>query len=180
MNALDGALRIEIGKRNDGCGVLRCMRADGSSTWQKQTTRNAPHFALHDLTHFSVESALGFQDAFFGLLAKGWDIDDTTGKGARGHVPKEALEVEALVGTFDSERACGQIWTATEFNEYAALTASNAGRPAPRLLSEDDLTRVRKLRSELFEKWRAVPPGSALELQFPSLKNAGASTAPRY
>ena len=164
-------MRIEIGKRNDGCGVLRCVRADGSSTWQKQTTRNAPHFALHDLTHFAVETALGFQDAFFGLVAKGWDIEDTTGKGARGHVPKEALEVEALVGTFDAERACGQIWTADEFNEYAALNASNNGRPAPRLLSEDDLARVRKLRSELFEKWRAVPPGSALELQFPSLKN---------
>jgi len=29
-------LRIQITKRRDGSGVLRCLRADGSLTWQKQ------------------------------------------------------------------------------------------------------------------------------------------------
>jgi hypothetical protein len=52
------ALRIEIVKRVDGGGVLRCTRADGSVVWQKQS-RHAAHFALHDLTHFSVETASG-------------------------------------------------------------------------------------------------------------------------
>jgi hypothetical protein len=159
-------VKIEITKRADGCGVLRCTRDDGSVTWQKQTVTHAPHFALHDMTHFAVESALGFSNGFFGLVAQGWDIDQTTGKSSRGPIPAEALEVESLVGTFDSERACGQIWTAQEFNEMAALNASNRNRPAPRKLDQDDLARVRALRSRLFEQWRAVEPGAALELEF--------------
>ena len=53
-------LTIRISKRKDGGGVLRCVRADGSETWQKQESRHAAFFALHDLTHFAVESALGY------------------------------------------------------------------------------------------------------------------------
>ena len=58
-------LRVEISKRPDGSGVLRCTRADGSATWDKRE-KHAVFFALHDLTHFAVESALGFQSGFFG------------------------------------------------------------------------------------------------------------------
>ena len=96
-------MRIEIVKRADGAGVLRCVRPDGSVTWQKQT-RHAAHFALHDLTHYAVETALGYRRGFFGLIAEGWDIEDTSGKGGRGALPAEALEVERIVGLFDSER----------------------------------------------------------------------------
>ena len=97
-------LIVQIAKRADGAGVLRCTRADGSVTWQKQT-RHAMHFALHDLTHFAVESTLGSRRGFFGLIAEGWEIDDTTGKGLRGRLPQEAVEVEHIVGMFDTERA---------------------------------------------------------------------------
>ncbi|MFM2126039.1 MAG: hypothetical protein RL328_2490, partial [Acidobacteriota bacterium] len=33
-------MRVEIAKRADGAGVLRCTRDDGSVTWQKQSERN--------------------------------------------------------------------------------------------------------------------------------------------
>jgi len=48
-------LRVEITKRADGAGVLRCVRDDGSVTWQKHD-RHAAFFALHDLTHYAVET----------------------------------------------------------------------------------------------------------------------------
>jgi hypothetical protein len=51
-------MKVEIVKRADGAGVLRCTRADGSVTWQKQE-KHGVHFALHDLTHFAVETTLG-------------------------------------------------------------------------------------------------------------------------
>src|SRR5207247_1266898 len=111
-------LSIQITKRTDGSGVLRCVRADGSMTWQKQKSRHAAFFALHDLTHFAVESALEFRRGFYGLIADGWEIDDTTGKGTRGPLPDEAVEVEHLVGSFDSERSGGTLWIADEFNHY--------------------------------------------------------------
>jgi hypothetical protein len=84
-------LLIEIAKRANGAGVLRCTRQDGSVTWQKQT-KHAAHFALHDLTHYAVETALGYRRGFFGLIAEGWDVEDTTGKGARGALPARRLK----------------------------------------------------------------------------------------
>lgn len=153
-------LEIAITKRADGAGVLRCTRADGSVTWQKQE-KHAAHFALHDLTHYAVETALGYRRGFFALIAEGWEIEDTTGKGARGTLPSkalpgEALEVERIVGLFDAERASGVLWTAEEFNSAA-----------PRVLTEAEIQKVRALRANLFADWRAVPAGGELALVFP-------------
>jgi hypothetical protein len=147
-------LRIEISKQPDGAVILRCTRKDGSVTWQKQT-KHAAHFALHDLTHYAVETALGYQRGFFGLIAEGWDVDDTTGKGARGPLPAEAVEVERIVGLFDSERGSGVLWTLEEFNQFS-----------PRVLTEADVQRVRASRGTLFQQWFALSPGQELQLKF--------------
>lgn len=152
-------MRVQITKKADGSGVLRCVRTDGSVTWQKQTDRHAAYFALHDLTHFAVETTLGFRRGFFGLISEGWDIEDTSGKGARGPLPPEAGEAEVMVGLFSAERAGGQIWTVDEFHESAAMVGA-------RQLSCDEIVRVKKKRSELFQQWFAVKPGAMLELQF--------------
>ena len=150
-------LRIEISKRSDGAGVLRCTREDGSVTWQKQVKHGA-HFALHDLTHYAVETALGYRRGFFGLIAEGWDVEDTTGKGARGPLPGEAGEVEQIVGLFDSERGSGTLWTAEEFNQFS-----------PRVLTKAEVLRVRALRGALFRQWSEVASGQKLELKFGQL-----------
>src|SRR5437868_6132015 len=144
-------MKVQINKKSDGSGVLRCIRDDGSVTWQKQTDRHAAYFALHDLTHFAVETTLELHRGFFGLIAQGWDIEDTTGKGARGPLPREAGEAEMIVGLFSAERASGVIWTVEEFNEYATM---NGTRP----LTFDEIVRVKKKRSELFQQWSAVAP----------------------
>lgn len=152
-------MRVQITKKADGSGVLRCVRTDGSVTWQKQTDRHAAFFALHDLTHFAVETTLGYRRGFFGLVAEGWDFEDTTGKGSRGPLPPEAGEVEQIVGLFDAERGSGTIWTIEEFNEFGAMNGL-------RLLTADEIARVKKRRSELFQQWFAVAPGAMLELQY--------------
>jgi hypothetical protein len=152
-------LRIQITKRADGGGVLRCVREDGSYTWQKQTSRHAPFFALHDLTHFAVESTLGFRRGFFGLIAQGWDIEDTTGQGSRGPLPDEAAEVEHIVGFLDGERGSGTLWTAGDYNRFLPEWPM-------RHLTDESLARVRARRAELFAEWSAVAPGATLELRF--------------
>ena len=153
-------LKIEIAKRADGAGLLRCTRPDGGITWQKQPERHAVHFSLHDLTHYAVETTLGYQRGFFGLIAEGWDVEDTTGKGRRGALPPEAFEVECIVGLFDSERGSGSLWTADEFATYAPKTLS-------RELNDETIQRVRARRAELFRMWADVPAGQALALSFP-------------
>src|SRR5207302_930128 len=68
--------------------ALRAGRWVGDLAKQE---RDAAFFALHDVTHFAVESTLGFRRGFYGLIIEGWDVEDTTGKGARGPLPKEAV-----------------------------------------------------------------------------------------
>ena len=153
------SLKIEIVKRTDGTGLLRCHRADGSVTWQKQPERHAVHFTHHDLTHYAVETTLGYGQGFFGLIAGGWDIEDSTGKGARGPLPDEAGEVESVVGLFDSERGLGTTWTADEFAEFAP-------RKLTRKLDEASIRAIRSTRSELFRRWASVEIGSTLELEY--------------
>ena len=160
-------MKIEISKRADGSALLKLTRRDGTSDWQKQTGPQAMFFPLHDLTHYAVETELGITDAFYGLVARGWSIEDTTGKGKRGPLPADALFVENVVGTLDTERASGSRWTADEFNENTARFAAQGGRPAPRPLSDDDLARIRKRRAELFQAWHDLPAGRTLELHFP-------------
>ena len=160
---------IEFTKRADGRTVLRCVRADGSVTWQRNDDENARFFPLHDLTHYAVETELRFARGFFGLIAEGWNIDETTGKTARGALPNEALEVEYIVSAFSAERAGGVSTTAGEFNQLAATFASAKGMPSPRQLSEEDLARVRSRLDTLANRWRALPPDSIMELTFPLL-----------
>jgi len=147
---------VQITKRADGAGLLQCIRDDGTRVWQKQPGRHAAHFALHDLTHFAVETTLGCQNAFFGLVKQGWDMDDVTGKSARGPLPAEATAVESIVGLLDAERAGGVLWTHEEFNQFSSA------RP----LTQEEIGQIKARRGELFGRWFALPAGACLELEF--------------
>src|SRR3954462_9741670 len=136
-------------KQKDQSAVLRCIRGDGSVTWQKQEGKHAAFFPLHDLTHYAVETELGFRRGFYGLIAEGWAIAETTGKTAKGALPTETLEVEYLVSAFSAERASGAVSPVEDFNELAATFARAKGMPNPRRLSDDELDRVRSRFNEL-------------------------------
>lgn len=162
----NGTLLIQLTKRSDGNAVLKCVRDDGTETWQKQEGSHAAFFPLHDLTHYSVETELSLGSGFYGLIARGWSIDDTTGKGSRGALPDDALFVENVVGTLDAERASGSRWTAEEFNDSTERFARNGGRVVPRRLTDDEIARIRRRRAQLFAEWDALPAGKTLELRF--------------
>jgi hypothetical protein len=160
-------LIIRIKKKSDGSAALSCLRADGSITWQRQEGHIGRFFPLHDLTHYAVETVLGFQRGFYGLLAEGWDLSDFGKKEMKGRVPEESGIIESIVGFFDLERASGQRGSADDFNWKIDAHCDERGisRPAFRL-TEEQLARVRALRAELFARWSAVPAGEVLELSF--------------
>jgi hypothetical protein len=110
-----------------------------------------------DLSPFCASRNLLFRICERRPPGEGWDFDDTTGKGAKGPLPPEAGEVESIVGQFFVEQASGARWSAEELCESLS-----------RKVTEDELTRVRRRRSEFFTEWRAVEPGSVLNLKFPS------------
>ncbi|HJU69033.1 MAG TPA: hypothetical protein VJ650_12415 [Gemmatimonadaceae bacterium] len=159
-------MRVCLTKRADGGAILKCVRDDGSVTWQRHDGRQAAFFPLHDLTHFAIESVLGIRSAFYGLIADGWDIEDTTGKGSRGPLPPEALAVELMVGAFDLERAGSAFWSATELDEHCRGPVRADGQRLPRPIAEDDLARIRVQIAELLGRWAALPVGGTLELTF--------------
>jgi hypothetical protein len=169
-------LRISLTKHADGGAILRCVRADGSVTWQRQLGRNAAFFPLHDLTHFAIETELGLRRAFYGLIADGWEIEETTGKGSRGALPPEALAAERLVGLFDLERAGSATWSAAELNAQCRGPDLEAGHGLPRAITDEDVARIRSRIGELLARWAVLPAGDALELAFPraSIPRAGA------
>jgi hypothetical protein len=159
-------LTVEFEKRKDGDSVLRCLRADGSTTWQHHAGPRGVFFTYHDLTHLAVERTLGLQHGFFGLIAAGWDVVETEGKSARGPLSTETIGVENLVGLFDRERGGGAEWTADEFNTAARGYAAQHGHPAPQPISDGDITRVRAAVRDLHDAWRATPAGATMRVQF--------------
>jgi hypothetical protein len=165
---------VRLKRHPDGSASLTCVRDDGTSTWQRQNGSLGSVFPPHDLTHYAVETTLGYARGFYGLIAEGWDIGDFAPPWPRGPIPVEAREVELIVGFFDTERRSFARMTDAEFNEHAERygAAQRSLKPgslgdAPRLTTEQ-IDSVRSARSDLFRRWAAIGAGEALELPFPN------------
>ena len=165
-------MQIRLKHHADGAVSLTCTRTDGSTTWQRFTGPTAMVMPVHDLTHYAVESTLGFTRGFYGLVAEGWAIQDFAKPWPRGPIPDEAREVELIVGFFDAERREGVTWNADEFAAHAAVfiaAAEARGKTAPsavRLPTAEQLVAVRAVCAELLTRWFAVEPGGELVLEF--------------
>ncbi len=161
------SLEIILKRRADGSAAITCERDDGTVTWQRQEGSLGLVFPSHDLTHYSVETALGYDYGFFGLVADGWDFADFASPWPRGPIPKEALEVELMVGLLDMQRSMLADWSAAELLEQGKLYVEGQGGkiPLPEL-TDDMFDRVRALRSDVFARWAAIAPGDTLELRF--------------
>ena len=143
--------------------MLACVRDDGSSTWA------VLNFTPHDFGHYALETTLGWQDAFFGLLAQGWDITDfgraDTQTGNKPVVPAQAMQAEALAGLLDMERRSGCSPPHATFLEMLTSVCAGLGVPAPDLTPEQ-LALIRSRHADLLCRWPRVPPGAALEMTF--------------
>jgi hypothetical protein len=157
---------VRIKKNADGRASLSCTRADGTTTWQRLEGSQAAFFPRHDLTHYAVETVLGHKRGFFGLVSEGWDLADFGARDGRRKIPPESVLSEMTVGLLDLERATGQLVQPEDINERLMEFCGQNGLPKPPEITEDDLGKVRKRRSELFKLWEAVKPGDALELPF--------------
>lgn len=166
------ALTIRIKRHPDGSSSLTCLRADGTTTWQRQQGGYALVFPSHDLTHYAVETSLGYARGFYGLIAEGWDLTDFAAPWRRGPIPADAVEVELIVSFFQMERR-PELWTGETFNVHAELfvesrRALRPGMPMPSIprLESAQIEQVRASRDALFVRWGAIKPGESLELAF--------------
>ena len=162
-------LTIRLAKHVDGA-TLTCVRRDGSMTWQRQRGSAAAFFPRHDLTHYAVESVLGYRRGFYGLLADGWNIGDFGAPWPRGPIPEDADPAEIIVGLLDAERASmaggGSPWTAAELSQQAAVFYDARGLDArPPVVTDEQLLAIRTLLAKLFAQWDALAAGECLEIE---------------
>jgi hypothetical protein len=164
--------RIHLKKGRDGPATLTLVRPDGTRTW----SRLHPFSPAHDLLHYAVETTLGFGEAFFGLLASGWDIGTFGEPGAPARMPPQAMWAETIVGLLDQERGSGVAWSPDDLN--AAVAAALAGHevPACRPIAAAELAGIRERHRELSGSWLGLAPGETLELEFPTVCPPAASS----
>jgi hypothetical protein len=162
-------MELRILKKADGGGALTCTRHDGSVTWQSQH-RHAEFFAPHDLTHYAVETVLQLDDAFYGLVSRGWEIDDFGPPWPRGPIPSRALFAELLVGLLDAERASGVTTSAGEMAAHMQMYAASHDVDTSLWIPLDEalLSGIRARRDVLIGEWSAAPVGRALTMRFPA------------
>jgi hypothetical protein len=142
--------------------VLTCIRPDGSTTWNRLGPRSLP--IAHDLMHYAVETTLGLRNAFFGLVAAGWDITTFAERGAARRLPPEAVQVEFLVGQLQSELLGPQSDEAI-FLATLRQSFTNAG-VAMLEVTPGQLHRIRAHVRGLLDRWHALPVGESIELGF--------------
>jgi len=159
-------MRIRFQKGKDKPDTLSCIRdggatADGSRTW----TRLQPGFgAQHDLAHYAVETVLGFDGAFYGLLAQGRAIEEFADTEDRSWMGDQALQAEAVVMALQYELAGTADPDA--FADTVEESCRGQGTGVPPGLTPEAVTAMRRRLMELWLRWRALPPGEALELEF--------------
>jgi hypothetical protein len=163
-------------KKISGGLVLTCLRE--ASQAEVQRTGHGGFFALHDLLHYAVETTLGFDRAFLGLMASGWSFENFTRHDDPRYraVSTQAVVAEHLVGIlsqhlrdYSSEDDEFLELLSGEINRDLAAIASERGVAMP-TLSAADVASIYATYQALAERWAKLPVGEHLELAFPATR----------
>lgn len=162
---LEMIIQFKKAPHKDRATTMTCTREHGSVTGMATTD----FLVRHDLTHFAVETTLEISDAFFDLLAGGWDIESFEERAPISRkirqMPPNALQVELLVGAFDIQRYLGS-------NDPKAMLAHLSNEPRFILpISEPEVKTIFQTLEPLLTKWDLIPAGDTLTLSFPLSSN---------
>ena len=171
-------MKVKLKKQAGGEAVVTFVRADGSATSGR--LGSGGFGAVHDLTHYAAETTLGLRQGFYGLLAQGWSIPDFEVKDAAKQLPDDALVAECIVGQLSNAVLAGREPSADEFN-WLVRSAVDGVRPgaAVPVIDTESLHRLWRTLEALLARWRALPPGDTLALDYP-LSSARTTPADVY
>lgn len=159
-------MTIRFTKGNHKPHTLTCVRDDGSSTWWPLPE----HFLQHDMLHYIVETTLGFQNAFYGLIAEGRDITEFgTRQGRKDVYPDEAVAVEFIVGLLQVEMRGPAPPDNDSFFAMLALTCEKQNLPFLQSLTPEQLDAIRAASHAWSEQWEKLPVGKSMEVPFPAI-----------
>ena len=140
--------------------TLTCIRDDGSVTW----TYLHRGFVHHDFAHYVVETTLGFENAFFGLVAKGYDIPDFSEPKAQRpfEIPAEAMNTEPIVALLQADLPNTPYPQDANsnglFQEHSATLSIS--------ITNKQLKMMRQKLQALLQQWHDLQPGESMTLQF--------------
>ncbi len=159
-------LRLQFKKQKDGSAVLTCFRTDGTSTF----TKIRPGLEVHDLAHYVVETALGFKEAFYGLINQGYRVPDfELPRNQRPaalipeNLPLESLQTEFIVNQLQIE-----LYNSGEQQAFIPLlqqAMANRNLDFPEVLTSDKVPAMREELRALVSRWQALPTGEAIDLE---------------
>lgn len=168
---------IRMKKTGDGV-VMTCLR-EGHAAQIRRTAYDG-FFALHDLLHYAVETALGFDEAFLGLIDSGWSFENFTRRDDPRYraLPPQALAAEHLVNIVSlalreavpQDPQLLELLT-EEINRDVAAAMRKSGVAAPKLSARDVAT-ITTTFAELSRRWAALPVGGEIQLEFPQRRSA--------
>lgn len=145
-------MKIHFSKINAAQHQLKITREDGSADSAVLHTQT---YFLHDLIHFVVESELLLQQGFWGLIAKGHQIADLSGK--ENPLTEELRKIECIVGGLQSVYRKHQ--TIDEYFYYLQING----------IKVDDIDFVSRsvVKIEvLSSKFKHLEIGNSLDLRF--------------
>ncbi|PWL40071.1 hypothetical protein DKG77_04395 [Flagellimonas aquimarina] len=158
---------IQFKKYRDKQSTLTCIRSDGTRTWDKLQM----DFELHDLAHFAIETELGFTNAFYGLLAKGYNIQDFALPLEQRpqaliskNLPAESLQTEHIANLLLIDHFQKNI--GSDFiNQLKGMLKQN-DLAFPEMLTQERLKKINDSFEELILKWYALAEEETMSLFF--------------
>lgn len=154
-------------------GVVLCLEREGAPA-VVQRSGHGGFFGPHDLMHYAVETTLGINRGFLGLMSEGWELSAFTDRADPrfAALPWEALYTERLVDLLLRAIADGGwrdaelrgLWFADVWGEAEALYV-DAPAGVARLTMEMAVG-VCEVFDGLMERWTQTPTGSDLTLEF--------------
>ena len=158
---------VQFTKGNSKPSTLKCIRSDDSSTW----TKIQPAIEFHDLAHYVVETELGFMNAFYGLVATGYSIQDFDLPREQrpeallpANLPVEALQTEHIVNLLQ----VGQNQSEPEMDFLNTLKKilEEKNIEFPEKLDTTSLRSIQLRLKGLLLSWKQLEPGDSLKLSF--------------
>jgi len=155
------SLEISIKKSISKSSILTIMRSDRSTTW----TKLHRGMETHDLAHYAVEKTLGFKDAFYGIINKGFNISDfELPKDMRPNlITSESLVTEHIVNLLEVEFL--NSGSNQNFIEDLKRILNDNNLPIPIALNAQTLSNIRTMYQDLIKKWRLLNDNEVLNLQ---------------
>jgi hypothetical protein len=154
---------LSVTKQNGKPHTIRYTRDNGTETWMHASD----YFVRHDLSHFVLESVLGYTTAFNGMINQGMDIHAFENRGMRLslNISAEAWYAENMANLFFMETVQGET---PDFNalQQSAFKEMETGLPVITLTDEAIAAVRAELRVQL-KAWEQLPEGETLSLIFP-------------